>query len=207
LREYIKDSKNILFEGNGYGQEWEDEAARRGLSNNKSTPEALTARISDKAIALFEEMEVMSKVEAEARYEIEVDEYTLRIQIEARVLGDIAGNHVVPTAVRYQNMLIENVSGLKKIFGDNFMEHAREQIKLITKISNHIEAIHSKVEKMINERKKANKIDDVEAKAEAYCNNVKPYFDEIRYHCDKLELLVDDELWPLTKYRELLFTR
>ena len=207
LREYIKTSKNILFEGNGYGEAWEKEAKKRGLSNNKTTPEALKARVSKKAIALFEEMNVMSKVEAEARYEIEVEEYTMRIQIEARVLGDIAGNHVVPTAVKYQNTLIENVSGLKDIFGKDFEKHAGQQIQLIKVISGHIEAIHSKVEDMINARKKANKIDDIVLKAEAYCHKVKPFFDDIRYHCDKLELMVDDELWPLTKYRELLFTR
>jgi glutamine synthetase len=207
LREYIKASKRILFEGNGYGEEWTIEAKKRGLSNNKSTPDALKARVSEKSIALFEEMNVLNKVEADARYEIEVEEYTLRIQIEARVLGDIAGNHVVPTAVRYQNMLIENVSGLKEIFGKDYEKHAGEQLKLIKKISEHIEGIHSKVEKMINARKKANNIEDFETKASEYCIKVKPFFEEIRYHCDKLELLVDDELWPLTKYRELLFTR
>ncbi|HKJ06993.1 MAG TPA: glutamine synthetase III [Flavobacteriaceae bacterium] len=207
LREYIKESKNILFEGNGYGEAWEKEAAKRGLSNNKTTPEALKERVSKKSIQLFEEMDVMSKVEAEARYEIEVEEYTLRIPIESRVLGDIAGNHVGPTAVRYQNMLIENVSGLKEIFGDDFKKHANEQIRLIGKISEHIDGIHSKVEAMITARKKVNEIEDAEKKAHAYCFEVKPFFDEIRYHCDKLELLIDDEIWPLTKYRELLFTR
>lgn len=207
LREYIKASKAILFEGNGYSDEWQKEAKKRKLSNNKSTPEALKAKISEKTISLFKEMEVLSEVEVMARYEIEVEEYTKRIQIEARVLGDIAGNHVVPTAVRYQNLLIENVAGLKRIFGDNFETHASEQMKLIKKISSHIEAIHFNVEEMINTRKKANKVEDPVKKAEMYCNDVKPFFDIIRYHCDKLELMVDDELWPLTKYRELLFTR
>ena len=207
LREYIKASKRILFEGNGYGEEWEKEAEKRGLSNNKTTPLALKAKVSEKALSLFEEMKVMSKIETIARYEIEMEEYMMRIQIEARVLGDIAGNHVVPTAVRYQNMLIKNVSGLKNIFGKDFEIHAKEQIKLIKRISAHIESIHSKVDEMIEARKKANKIKDAVKKAEAYCNKVKPYFDEIRYHCDKLELMIDDELWPLTKYRELLFTR
>ncbi len=207
LREYIKSSRNILFEGNGYSEAWEKEAKKRGLSNNKTTPEALKAKISKKAIDLFEEMNVMSKVEAEARYEIEIEEYTLRIQIESRVLGDIAGNHIVPTAVRYQNMLIENVKGLKEIFNNDFEEHAKEQIKLIKGISEHIEAIHFTVEEMINARKKANNLKDAVKKAEMYCNEVKPFFEEIRYHCDKLELMVDDEIWPLTKYRELLFTR
>ncbi len=207
LREYIKASKKILFEGNGYGSAWEKEAKKRGLSNNKTTPEALKAKISKKSIALFEEMNVMSEIETRARYEIEMEEYMMRIQIEARVLGDIAGNHVVPTAVRYQNLLIKNVTGLKDIFGKNFEKHAGDQIQLIKQISAHIEAIHTKIDEMVNARKKANKIENVEVKAEAYCFKVKPYFDEIRYHCDKLELMVDDSLWPLTKYRELLFSR
>jgi len=207
LREYIKASRNVLFEGNGYGEAWEKEAKKRGLSNNKTTPEALKARISKKTIALFDEMNVMSPVEAEARYEIEIEEYTKRIQIESRVLGDIAGNHVIPTAVRYQNMLIENVVGLKDIFGKDFEKQAGEQIKLIKKISEHIEVIHAKVDAMIDARKKANNIEDAVKKADAYCFKVKPFFEEIRYHCDKLELMIDDELWPLTKYRELLFTR
>lgn len=206
LREYIKASKKIRFEGNGYGIEWEKEAAKRGLSNHKTTPEALKAKISKKAITLFEELNVMSKVEVEARHEIELEEYMLRIQIEGRVLGDIARNHVIPTAVKYQNTLIENVSGLKNIFGDGFMVHAKEQIDLIEKISAHIAGINSKVEAMTDERRKANKLSGQKS-ADAYCNKVKPYFEEIRYHCDKLEMMVDDELWPLAKYRELLFTR
>ncbi len=207
LREYIKSFKNILFEGNGYGEAWEKEAKKRGLSNNKTTPEALKAKISKKTIDLFEEMNVMSKVEIEARYEIEIEEYTLRIQIESRVIGDIAGNHIIPTAVRYQNMLIKNVSGLKEIFGADFEKFASEQILLIKKISSHIEVIHAKVDAMIAARKKANALTDPVKKAFEYCNTVKPFFEEIRYHCDKLEIMVDDEIWPLTKYRELLFIR
>ncbi|TJY37281.1 glutamine synthetase III family protein [Pontimicrobium aquaticum] len=207
LREYIKTSKNILFEGNGYSDEWQKEAEKRGLSNNKTTPEALKAKISKKAISLFEGMNVMNKTEIEARYEIEVEEYALRIQIEGRVLGDIARNHVIPTAVRYQNILIENVRGLKEIYGKDFKKYAKEQLELIQDISTRIEAINSGVTKMTNERKKANVIEDSEKRAETYCTKVKPCFDEIRYHSDKLELLIDDELWPLTKYRELLFTK
>ena len=207
LREYIKKSKNILFEGNGYGEAWEKEAKKRGLSNNKTTPEALKAKVSKKAIDLFGNLGIMNKVEVESRYEIEMEEYILRIQIEGRVLGDIARNHVVPTAVKYQNILIENVKGLKEIYGSGFKKLAKEQLNLIEEISEHIEAINSNVTKMIDERKKANKVDNIEKKANGYCNKVKPLFDKIRYNCDKLELLVDDELWPLTKYRELLFTR
>ncbi|MDT0555940.1 glutamine synthetase III [Patiriisocius hiemis] len=207
LREYIKDSKRIRFEGDGYGEAWEKEAKKRGLSNNKTTPEALKAQVSKRTIALYEDLGIMSKVEIEARYEIEVEEYAMRIQIEGRVLGDIARNHVIPTAIKYQNVLIENVQGLKDIYGNKFKDFAGEQIELIEAISGHIAKINKGITDMINARKKANKIDNGEKRASLYCNKVKPYFDEIRYHCDKLELLVDDELWPLTKYRELLFTR
>jgi glutamine synthetase len=207
LREYIKKTKNILFEGDGYSEAWEIEAKKRGLSNHKTTPEALKAKISKKAVELFGSLNVMNHVEVESRYEIELEEYTKKIQIEGRVLGDIARNHVVPTAIKYQNVLIENVRGLKEIFGASFESVAKEQIKLIKEISEHIEGINTKVDAMTDERKKANKLDSAEKMATAYCNKVKPFFEEIRYHADKLELLIDDELWTLTKYRELLFTR
>lgn len=207
LREYIKTSKKIRFEGDGYGQAWEQEAKKRGLSNNKTTPEALKANVSKKTIQLYEDLSIMTKVEIEARHEIQVEEYALHIQIEGRILGDIARNHVIPTAIRYQNILIENVQGLKAIYGSTFKKFAGEQMQLIESISEHIANINSGITAMINERKKANKIVDAEKRAFAYCEHVKPYFEKIRYHCDKLELLVDDELWPLTKYRELLFTK
>ena len=207
LREYIKVSKNILFEGDGYSEAWEKEAAKRGLSNFKTTPEALKARASKQALDLFSEMKIMNHVEVEARYEIELEEYTKKIQIEGRVLGDISLNHVIPTAIRYQNTLIENVKGLKEIFGAEFEKIAKEQIRLIKEISVHIEGINSKVEEMTNARKKANALTGAQEMAETYCNKVKPYFEIIREHCDKLELLVDDEIWTLTKYRELLFTK
>ncbi|GIZ09814.1 glutamine synthetase III [Flavobacterium sp. UMI-01] len=207
LREYIKKSSKILFEGDGYSQAWEEEAAKRGLSNFKTTPEALKAKISKQALELFSEMGIMNHVEVEARYEIELEEYVKKIQIEGRVLGDIATNHVIPTAIRYQNTLIENVKGLKDIFGDEFETVAKEQIRLIKTISKHIEGINSKVVEMTNERKRANALSDMQQMAEIYCNHVKPYFEIIREHCDKLELLVDNELWTLTKYRELLLTK
>ncbi|MDB9783275.1 glutamine synthetase III, partial [Winogradskyella sp.] len=207
LREYIKDSKRIRFEGDGYSQAWETEGMKRGLSNHKNTPDALKAKVSAKAISLYEGLGIMSKVEIEARHEIEVEEYAKRIQIEGRILGDIARNHVIPTAIRYQNVLIENVKGLKDIYGAGFKKIAGEQMNLIEQISEHIEKINQGITAMIDARKKANLLEDMEACAVAYCNNVRPYFDEIRYHCDKLELLIDDELWPLVKYRELLFTR
>ena len=207
LREYIKSCKSVLFEGNGYGKAWEVEAKKRGLSNNKTTPEALKARVSKENIALFEEMNVMSKVETEARYEIEIEAYIMHIQIESRVLADIARNHIVPTAVKYQNILIENVKGLKEIFDTKFSTLSKEQISLIEEISNHIESINAKITQMTAVRRKANAIQDIEQKAYVYSTKVKLFFEEIRDHCDKLELLVDDEIWPLTKYRELLFTR
>jgi glutamine synthetase len=207
LREYIKQSKKILFEGDGYSEEWQTEAKKRGLSNYKTTPEALKARASKQALDLFGEMKIMNHIEMEARYEIELEEYTKKIQIEGRVLGDLSQNHVIPTAIRYQNTLIENVKGLKEIFGQEFEKIGKDQIILIREISSHIEGINTKVEAMINERKKANLLTDAQNKAESYCNLVKPFFDEIRFHCDKLELLVDDETWTLTKYRELLLTK
>ena len=207
LREYIKKSKKILFEGDGYSDAWEQEAAKRGLSNFKTTPFALKAKVSKKAFDLFKEMDVMNHVEVEARYEIELEEYTKKIQIEGRVLGDIARNHVIPTAIQYQNTLINNVKGLKDIFGDEFKKIGKEQIVLIREISEHIEGINTKVEAMTEARKTANIITDAQKMAESYCDFVKPYFEDIREHCDKLELLVDNESWTLVKYRELLFTK
>ncbi|CCG53253.1 Glutamate--ammonia ligase [Flavobacterium indicum GPTSA100-9 = DSM 17447] len=207
LREYIKETKNILFEGDGYSEAWEKEAKKRGLSNHKTTPKALKAKVSKEAVKLFEELGVMNHVEVEARYEIELEEYTKKIQIEGRVLGDIARNHVIPTAIKYQNTLIENVKGLKEIFGKDFEKIAKEQIGLIKEISEHIEGINRNIDAMIEERKKANNLNSAEKMAEAYCDKVKPYFEIIREHSDKLELLVDDEMWTLTKYRELLFVK
>jgi glutamine synthetase len=206
LREYIKESRAIRFDGDSYGEAWEKEAKKRGLSNNKTTPEALKVKITKRVIDLFEEMDVMNKIELEARYEIELELYTKRVQIESRVLGDIARNHIVPTAIIYQNTLLENTKNIKEIFGDDFKNIAKEQIELIMVISNHITEINSLVNKMIDERKKANKLSGLKS-AEYYCKKVQPFFEQIRYHCDKLETMVDDNLWPLTKYRELLFTK
>jgi glutamine synthetase len=206
LREHIKACKDIRFEGDGYGDAWEKEAKKRGLSNNKTTPEALKVQVSKKVIDLYEEMDVMRKVEIEARYEIALEEYTKRLQIESRVLGDIARNHVVPTAIIYQNTLLENTKNLKEIFGEEFKNIAKEQMELIMIISSHITEINALTIKMTEERKKANKFVGLKS-AETYCKKVKPFLGQIRYHCDQLETMVDDNLWPLTKYRELLFTR
>ncbi len=206
LREYIKDSKAIRFEGDSYGEAWEKEAKKRGLSNNKATPEALKIKVSDETVSLFEEMEVMSRVELEARYEIDLEAYTKKIQIEGRVLGDIARNQVVPTAIIYQNTLLENTKNLKEIFGDEYKNIAKEQIELIMIISNHITKINALVIQMEADEAKANKLIGLKL-AKHYSDKVKPFFVDIRYHCDQLEAMVDDNLWPLTKYRELLFTR
>ena len=207
LREYIKGTKAILFEGDGYSEAWEKEAKKRGLSNHKTTPEALKAKVSKKAFDLFAELGVMNHVEVESRYEIELEEYVKKIQIEGRVLGDIARNHVIPTAIKYQNTLIENVKGLKDIFEKDFTKIAKEQIELIKEISEHIAGINHNIDEMIEQRKIANNLDNTEKMAEVYCNKVKPYFEVIREHCDKLELLVDNGIWPLTKYRELFFIK
>ncbi len=207
LREYIKQSRNILFEGDGYSEAWEAEAEKRGLTNFKTTPDALKAKISKQSLQLFSELNIMNHVEVEARYEIELEEYTKKIQIEGRVLGDIARNHVIPTAIRYQNILIENVRGLKEIFGPEYEAIGKEQIALIRDISEHIAGINHNVEEMTQARKDANSLTGAYETARAYCDVVKPYFEIIRKHCDKLELLIDDEIWTLTKYRELLFTK
>ncbi|WP_299208683.1 glutamine synthetase III [uncultured Dokdonia sp.] len=204
LREYIKESKNIRFEGDGYGEAWEKEAKKRRLSHHRNTPDALDEKISPRAIALFESLQIMNAVEIQARYEIEIEEYIKRVQIESRVLGDVARNHIIPTALRYQNVLIVNVKGLKDIYGDDYKVLAKEQSLIIKEISGHIDALNACITEMTEARKKANQMKLV-PKSKAYCGKVLPYLDKIRRHCDKLELLVEDELWPLPKYRELLF--
>jgi glutamine synthetase len=208
VRKYIRESKNIRFEGNNYSDEWIQEAASRGLSNFRSTPEALRALVETKAIELFENNNVLIHRELHARHEIHLENYIKKIQIESRVLGDLAGNHIIPVAIRYQNTLIENVKGLKEVLDmHSYGKLSRNQMETITEISEHVDKIKTFVGEMVEARKVANRIEHVEEKAFEYCNNVLPYFERIRNHVDKLELLVDDELWPLPKYRELLFTR
>lgn len=206
LREYIKASKKIRFEGDGYSEAWQQEAAKRKLSNNKTTPDAIKIQIDPKTIKLYEKLGVMNATEIKARQEIELEEYIKRLQIESRVLGDIARNHVIPTAIRYQNILIKNVKGLQDIYQKDFKPLASEQMKLIEAISNYIGAINTGITEMIEARKTANK-QEINERADTYTHKVKPYFETLRYHCDKLELLVEDKLWPLTKSRELLFFR
>ena len=206
LRDYISASKAIRFEGDGYGDEWVKEAEKRGLSNVKTTPHALDFYVNDKAKEQFTEARVMNEVEIAARHEIMLEEYAKKIQIESRVLGDMAGNHIVPTAIAYQNKLIQNVKGLKAVLSDQvYNKVAKDQLQMIEQISGYISTIISEKEKMIEARKECNKIEDTRELAIAYCDKIIPFFDKIRYACDKLELLVDDELWPLPKYREMLF--
>ncbi|MEX1188075.1 MAG: glutamine synthetase III [Bacteroidia bacterium] len=206
LKRYITESKNIRFEGNGYGDEWVKEAAKRGLSNFAKTPEALDTFVTKKSIKLFEDNDVLNHREIEARYEIQLEMYTKKIQIESRVMGDLAANHIIPTSLKYQSELINNVRGLKEIFDDKtFKKAAQAQLEIIRSISEHVNIIKTAVDQMIDTRKEANKITDARKLADAYCYKVQPFFEKIRYSVDKLELLVDDETWCLPKYREMLF--
>ena len=240
LRDYIISARPIMFEGNNYSEDWVVEAEKRGLPNIKTTPQALMAFTKKENIALYERLGVFSEVELKARQEIKMDKYTMKVQIESRIMGELAKNQIIPTAIKYQNTLIENVKGLKEIGllntdpvaakkelvgaaaggGETYRiqpedingnglpdgSSAFTQTETIQTISKHIAAITVYTDSMIDERRAANQIDVESDKAIAYCDRVIPYFDKIRYHVDKLELLVDDNLWPLPKYRELLFT-
>ncbi|MRX48360.1 glutamine synthetase III family protein [Pedobacter puniceum] len=205
LKKYIKESKNIRFEGNGYSDEWAAEAEKRGLQNIKTTPKALDALVSEKTEKIFEETGVFTKREAHARHEILLEAYYKKLQIEARVIGELVTNVILPAAVKYQTELINNVKGLKDL--GLAKDTYASQLEIIERLSKHINFIKSNVEQMVEERKKANVLEDSRDKAIAYDEKVKSYFEPIRYHVDKLELLVDDTLWPLPKFRELLFIK
>jgi glutamine synthetase len=205
IKNYIKASKKVLFEGDGYSDEWQKEAAKRGLPNVKTTPPALDALVSKKAKELFEKHKVLTHAELEARHEIELEKYIKKVQIEGRVIGDLAGNHILPSAIRYQNVLIENITGLKEVGAKEAAY--KVQLSVLNEISEHIAKVQTLSDEMTEARKKANNLTDSREKAIAYCDKVKPFFDDIRYHVDKLELLVDDASWELPKYRELLFLR
>jgi len=207
LKKYIEICKPIRFDGNGYSNEWVIEAEKRGLTNITSVPESLKGYLKETSKELFTEMGIFDEKELEGRVEVEYEKFMKKIQIEARVLGDLALNHIVPTAVKYQTQLIENVKGLKEVFGDEFKTLAGNRLDIIREISEHVTFIKNKVNEMVEARKIANKIEDEVEKAFAYDKEVRPFLEEIRYHIDKLELIVDDELWPLPKYRELLFNR
>ncbi|XVJ66028.1 MAG: glutamine synthetase type III [Lacibacter sp.] len=206
LQQYISESKKVLFEGDGYSEAWAQEAERRGLPNVKTTPLALDAMVTKKAKELFESTGVYNHAELEARHEIELEKYIKKVQIEGRIMGELCTSHILPGAIKYQNILINNIKGLKEIGVDKSAYD--NQLQILEKISLHINKVSDLVEHMIEARKKANNTQGTRAMAIAYCDEVKgKYFDDIRYHVDKLELLVDDASWYLPKYRELLFLR
>ncbi|MCY7410953.1 MAG: glutamine synthetase III [Chitinophagales bacterium] len=205
LKHYITASKKICFEGNNYSDEWKAEAAKRGLKNIKDTPRALDLMLDKENVDIFVRNNVFTSEEVHARHEIELEKYMKKIQIEGRMIGELAMSQIVPAAIQYQNELIKNISGIKEA-GLNASLSAAQK-KIVAEISEHINVISDKVEAMTEERKSANNIEDAREKAIAYCDKVKPIFEEIRYHADKLELIVDDKMWPLPKYREILFMR
>jgi glutamine synthetase len=203
LRKYIKESKDVRFEGDGYSEDWVKEAEKRKLGNVKNMVHALDAYLTKKSVTLFDHHGVMNPKENEARVEIKLESYIKRVQIEARVMGDLAMNHIVPTAIAYQTKLITNANGLKGLGVDN-----AAVVQTIKEISGHIDSIKTNVRAMVEERKRINKITETHKRAIAYCDDIKEkYFEVIRDAVDKLELLVDNEDWPLVKYRELLFLR
>jgi len=208
LKRYIIESKKIRFEGNGYSDEWKTEAKKRGLSNVATTPGALEFFVSKKTIHLFESLGILNHREQEARYEIYLETYTKKIQIESRIMADMVNNQIIPAALNYQKTLIDNVSGLKNILSaGDYKKAADTQIALIKEISERVTIIKKAADDMTEERKKANNLDSAKKQAHAYCDKVKPYFDQIRYNVDKLENIIDDATWPLPKYREMLYLR
>ena len=206
LRHYIKESKPIRFEGNGYSDEWKEEAAIRGIDCETSVPVIQDAYTSEQSVKMFESIGVLNEKELHARNEVKWETYTKKIQIEGRVLGDLCMNHIIPVATEYQTMLLDNLYKMKIVFDEDKAEKmSKEDAGLIEEIAEHISAINSKVYEMVEARKAANKLTDSREKAIAYHDNVEVYFDKIRYHVDKLELIVDNRMWTLPKYRELLF--
>jgi glutamine synthetase len=208
LKRLIIESKPISFDGNGYSPDWVKEAKKRGLSNVTSAPQAISAYLKKESVRLFAEQDVMTLKELESRVEVEYEKFTKKVQIESRVIGDLAINHIVPTAMEYETRLLANVKSLKDVFPvEEFKILSGERMNLIREIEGHITAIKVKVYEMTEARKKANIIQSTAEKAHAYEDSVLPFLEEIRSHIDQLELSVDNNLWPLPKYRELLFIR
>jgi glutamine synthetase len=208
LKKYITESKKIRFEGNGYGEGWKEEAKKRGLNNIPTTPGALEFFISKKTLHLFDSLGILNHREQESRYEIYLETYTKKIQIESRIIADVVNNQIVPAAIAYQKRLVDNVSGLKNILpGSEFEKVAGIQLDLIREISERVNIIIKTAEEMRESRKKANNLDSAKKQANAYCEKVKPFFETIRYQVDKLEYIIDDATWPLPKYREMLYLR
>lgn len=207
LREYIKTSKRIRFDGDGYSTDWETEAKRRKLSNNKNTPKAIQVLTSKESLELFEFTQVMSDKELAAHQEVELDNYIFHLQIESSILRELVYNHIMPATIQYQNMLLENIGGLKEVYGAAHKKLTEPQLNILEKMSEHLVEAKKLADVMTLTKEKANKAATIAKRAQAYCDDVKPYFDEVRTHVDALEQLVSDELWPLTKYRELLFVK
>ena len=205
VRKFITEAKDIMFEGNGYSKEWEIESEKRGLRAVKNVPESYEVYHDPQTQDVFAKMGVLAPNEVEARFEILNETYVKKLQIEARIIGDMCLNHVIPAAVRYQNVLIENVKGIKEIFGDSYLNYCAAEIDTLQKISSYINNISADVEALVEERKKANRIENIAERAKVYSHNVKDMMDKVRDSADHLEMLVDDEVWPLPKYRELLF--
>ena len=205
VRRFITESRDIMFEGNGYSKEWEAEAEARGLKAVKNVTEAYEVYHEPQTVELFDRLGVLAPNEVEARFEILNETYVKKLQIEARILGDMCLNHVIPAAVKYQNILIENVKGMKDIFGDSFMEYCASEVETLKKISLYINGVSADVEFLVEARKKANRIEDIAERAKVYSHEVKDMMEKVRFSADNLEMLIDDEMWPLPKYRELLF--
>lgn len=207
LREYIKSSKRIRFDGDGYSEQWQKEAQRRKLSNNRNTPEALQVLTNAESLELFSAMGVLTEKEVRARKEVELETYILQTQIEGRVLSELVYNKVIPATVAYQNSLLQNIAGLKDVYGAAHKTMAEAQLGILEHLAEHLQAIRKKTDAMNEARKRANGMKDIEKKAMAYCESVLPYFEQIRYHADRLERMVSDTEWPLAKYRDLLFIK
>ena len=205
VRQFVEESKDIMFEGNGYSKEWEEESQVRGLRAVKNVPEAYEIYHEKQTVDLFGKLGVLAKNEIEARFEILNETYVKKLQIEARIIGDICLNHVIPAAVRYQNVLIENIKGIKDIFGEGYMDFCSAEIETLKKISTYINNISVDVEELVEARKRANKIENIAERAKVYSHSVKDMMEKVRDSADHLEMIVDDEMWPLPKYRELLF--
>ena len=205
VRRFVKEAKDIMFEGNGYSREWEEEARKRGLRAVVNVPDSYEVYHEPQTISLFEDLGVLAPNEVEARYEILNEIYVKKLQIEARVIGDMCLNHVIPAAVKYQNVLIGNIRGMKDIFGDEYASLCSSEVETLKKISVYINNASSDVESLVAARKRANRIEDMAERAKVYSRDVKTMMEKVRESADNLEMLIDDEAWPLPKYRELLF--
>lgn len=205
VRRFVTEARDIMFEGNGYSKEWEEEAEARGLRAVKNVPDAYEVFNEKQTVELFGRLGVLAPNEIEARFGILNETYVKKLQIEARIIGDMCLNHVIPAAVRYQNVLIENVKGMKDIFGDEYLSFCSSEIETLKKISKYINDVSSDVDSLVEARKRANRIEDIAERAKVYSRDVKDMMEKIRISADNLEMLIDDEVWPLPKYRELLF--